>query len=201
MIHDPSSHEPEIDPQGHELMSLWQSQKKEYDPMTLAQIHAQALAFERTVRKRNTIEYVTYALAIGLTVGVGLEPRMNGVVRAGIALMALGLIFVAWQLHRRASAETAPPVGESLVEAYRNQLIRQRDAGRTGFWWYLAPIMPGLVVMIAGLWLKQSAAGEPRPRMYLEIALLAVVMAAGFTWAAYLIRVGVKSLQKKIDEL
>jgi hypothetical protein len=197
MIHEPSSHEPDIDPQG-----LWQSQKKEYDPMTLAQIHAQALAFERTVRKRNTIEYVTYAFAIGLAVAVGLfAPKMTPVIRAAIALMVLGMIFVGWQLHRRASAENAPPIGESLVEAYRNQLIRQRDAGRTGFWWYLMPLIPGLVVMIAGLWLKQSAAGEPRPRMYLETALLALFMIAGFGWAAYLIRAGVKSLQKKIDAL
>jgi hypothetical protein len=196
MIHEPSNHEPDIDPQG-----LWQSQKKEYDAMTLAQIHAQALAFERTVRKRNTIEYVTYAFAIGLAVAVQFQPKMTPLIRAGIALMVLGMLFVAWQLHRRASAETAPPIGESLVEAYRNQLIRQRDAGRTGFWWYLAPMMPGLAVMVAGLWLKASAAGEPRPRMYLETGLLALVMVGGFTWAAYLIRVGVKTLQKKIDEL
>jgi hypothetical protein len=201
MIHEPSNpgpsgHEPDIDPQG-----LWQSQKKEYDAMSLAQIHNQALAFERTVRKRNTIEYVTYAFAIGLAVAVEFEPKMTPVIRAGIALMVLGLAFVAWQLHRRASAENAPPVGESLVEAYRNQLIRQRDAGRTGFWWYLAPQFPGLVVLIAGLWLKQSIAGEPRSRLVLETGLLALAMVAGFAWAAYLIRAGVKNLQKKIDEL
>jgi hypothetical protein len=197
----PSDHQPE-DPQGTwDPQGLWQSQKKEYDPMSLAQIHDQALAFERTVRKRNTIEFVTYAFAIGVAVAVQFQPHMTPLIRAGIALMVLGLLFVAWQLHRRASAETAPPIGESLVEAYRNQLIRQRDAGRTGFWWYLAPQFPGLAVLIAGLWLKQSIAGEPKPRMYLEIALLALVMVAGFAWAAYLIRAGVKSLQKKIDEL
>jgi hypothetical protein len=197
----PSDLEPE-DPQGTwDPQGLWQSQKKEYDPMTLAQIHDQALAFERIVRKRNTIEYVTYAFAIGISVAVGFEPRMTPMIRAGLALIVLGMVFVAWQLHRRGSAENAPPIGESLVEAYRNQLIRQRDAGRTGFWWYLAPMIPGLVVLIAGLWLKQSIAGEPRSRMYLETGLLALGMVAGFAWAAYLIRVGVKSLQKKIDEL
>ncbi len=54
----PSDLEPDIDPQG-----IWQSQKKEYDPMTLAQIHAQATSFEKFIERRNAREYLGSAPA------------------------------------------------------------------------------------------------------------------------------------------
>ena len=193
----PSDLEPDIDPQG-----LWQSQKKEYDPMTLAQIHAQAASFERLVHRRNAREYI--GSGFGLAVAgalVVLLPGPGWVARAGAACLFLGIAYMAWQLHRRTSPDATPQVGESLVEAYRRQLIRQRDAGVTGFWWYLAPLIPGMALMMVGSWFGPHKPGVSIPIAHATILICAAMMVLVLGGTMLYIRRGVRRLQKMIDEL
>ncbi len=115
--------------------------------------------------------------------------------------MAVAMAFVAWQVHKRTSPKAMPPVGDALVDAYRRELIRQRDAGRTGFWWYVLPMMLGPVVILIGLWLETYSAGRPLQRLYVPTLVLTVAMILAIGWMMFLIRAGVRRLQKMIDEL
>lgn len=79
--------------------------------------------------------------------------------QAGAGLIMLAILFVTWQLHRRGSAESTPQAGEALVDAYRRQLIRQRNALRTAGLWYVAPVVPGMALLMLGRWFQLHAAG------------------------------------------
>jgi len=74
------------------------------------------------------------------------------VARAGAVMTIAGALFVAYQLHRRASSETAPAATEfeQCLGFHRRGLERQRDALENVWSWYLGPLIPGLAVFIAG---------------------------------------------------
>jgi hypothetical protein len=188
MIHEPPNHEPDIDPQG-----LWQSQKKEYDPMTLADIHMKAQKFDRRIQGRNAREYIACGVVM-----VGFAPAIfihdHWLMKVGAVLIILATAFIAWQLHRRASTDGSVAPGETLVDAYRRQLIRQRDAVRS-------PLMPGMTLFIAGMWFQSPKPGVQVEKAHANLLILAVVwvvLCAGIWW---LNQWAAKRLQKKIDEL
>src|SRR5688572_7679731 len=118
---------------------LWQGQTTEYDPMTLADIHTKAAAFQARIRRRNRTEYVGCALAIA-----GFAPALffqdSWMMQVGAALTIMAVLFVGWQLHRRASAEPTPGAGAAAVDFHRQQLVRQQQAVRSIAGWYLAPM-------------------------------------------------------------
>jgi hypothetical protein len=204
----PSDLETDTDPQGigepqsiWDAQGLWQAQKKELDPVTLAHIHAKAVNFEKQVHLRTATNYLAIGFGIvAASAAAALLPRLPWLMRAGEILMVLGLVFVAWQLFRRTAPQSLPLLGESLMDTYRRQLIRQRDAARTEFWWSILPTVPGLLLMFVGIWLKGPAPGGTL-RFYLSMMLLPVLLTLGFSLAAYLIGRNVQRLQKLIDEL
>lgn len=198
---DAPDHEPDIDPQGSpNLQDIWQSQKKEYDAMTLADIHMKASKFEKKVSARNAREYV----ACGLTI-VGFAPALllgpNWMLHVGGGLVILATLYVAWQLHRRGSSEATPAVGETLIDSYRRQLARQRDALNTIGKWYLAPFAPGIILMLIGIWFRAPKPGVPIERVHAGLLIWATVfvLSCGFIW--WLNKRGARLLQKRIDEL
>ncbi len=104
-----------------------------------------ATRFERTIRRRNAIEYIAGVAVIALfavgalwTLSLGLWDF------AAACLMVLGgTIFVLWQLHRSGSFRERRPE-QSCREHLRNQLVRQRELLRRVPLWYLAPLVPGI---------------------------------------------------------
>src|SRR5271165_7612084 len=142
---------PAFDPQ-----KLWQSQATEHTPMTLAQVHQKARTFQARVRRRNIIEYVACVVAIA-----GYAPALfhpgSWMVHLGAAMIIAAIAFIAWQLHRRASGKAVPETGEAVIDFHRRELTRQRDAVRSVAVWYLAPVVPGMVVFLAGLWAQSHA--------------------------------------------
>jgi hypothetical protein len=191
MTGDPS----DLDPQ-----QLWQSQQKEYDPVSLAEIHAKARAFDGKIQRRNAIEYVACgAVIVGFA--QALLHGQNWLIRAGAAWFMLAAVFVAWQLHRRGSTDSASPSGETLVDGYRRQLIRQRDAIRTVGVWYIGPMIPGFLLMMPGFWLQAPRHGQTLAQHHaaLLVTYAIVVLLIVGIWLLNLH--GAKRLQKRIDEL
>ena len=186
---------PDFDPQ-----KLWRSQATEYDPMTLADIQKTARAFEAKVRRRNLIEYFACVLAI-----LGFLPavlhRGSGMMQAGGALIIVAIGFIAWQLHRRASAVSAPEVGDALVDSYRRELIRQRDALRSIAVWYLAPPVPGMALLLLGRWFQSHATDRSTAVDHVIIVLTAVIAVLVFLVIWLLNQRGADRLQRRIDEL
>ena len=134
-----------------EFEKLWQSQTPESPRISPEDFRRRMHKFERKIFWRNLIEYVAGAIGIG-TYGY-YEWKFPGLLlRLGSGLVILGTLYVMYQLHRRASAEPSPAdLGRSTyVEFHHRQLVRQRDALRGVWSWYLLPFIPGFAVFLAG---------------------------------------------------
>ena len=182
--------------------------------MTVAQIHANAGKFERRVRIGNAGEYIAaifVILAMGemaLTGGFGLHlhpgpsPFVHDWwVRVGARPRRGGDLIVVWQLRQRASLRAPLASSESLVDAYRAALVRRRDALRSIGVWYLGPLLPGLVVLMTGLFLH----APPNPS-FARVAhfidfLVSLLFAAMFALVWLINQRGADRLQRQIDEL
>lgn len=115
--------------------------------MTLEQIHARAFQFQ--VRRRNRIEYLASAFVI-LAFSAYVVFLPDPVLKIASALVVLGTLYVAFQLHRRGSAQPTPAAEDALA-FHRAELLRQRDALRSAWRWYLLPFAPGLGLFMVGL--------------------------------------------------
>ena len=188
------------EPSDFDPQTLWQNQPKEQDAMTLAAIHAKARMFESKIQRRNAIEYIACGVVI-----VGFFPmllnRQSWLMQAGAALTMLAVLFVAWQLHQRGSVESSLDPGEPLVEGYRRQLIRQRNALRTAGLWYLAPFLPGVLLTMLGRWFQAHVPARTLEQDHVQILVGGAIVILIFAGIWLLNWRGSNRLQKRIDEL
>ncbi len=182
-----------------ELRSAWQNQPGENLVMSLEEIRRRAGKFQHRIWWRNAREYA--AVAIGVVVfGYYFTLLPNPVGRAGCVLTIAGALYVAYQLHRRASSEAAPAGGafEHCLGFHRRGLERQRDALESVWSWYLGPLIPGLVVFITG---TSIAAPIPIRFRVLTTAISLAFVGLVFWLVAKLNQSAARKLQTKIDEL
>jgi hypothetical protein len=188
------------DPSDFDPQALWQSQTQEHEPMSLAEIHQKARKLERGVRWRNIREYVASVVVIA-----GFSPVLfhkdSWMMQAGAALIIAATIFVAWRIHRQASASAVPEIGEALRDFHREALIRQRDALRSVGRWYLAPFLPGMVLVMMGRWFQSHVGGRSLAMDHLGILITSAVCALVFGGVWWLNQLGARRLQKEIDKL
>jgi hypothetical protein len=165
----------------------------------LEEIRRRAARFQCRIWWRNAREYAGAAIVVAVF-GYYVKCVPFPLARAGSLLTIAGALYVAWQLHRRASSENAPAAAafEDCLGFHRRGLERQRDALASIWRWYLGPLIPGLAVFIAG-----TAIAEPLPIRYrfLSAALMFAIVAVGFWLVAMLNRSGARNLQTQIDEL
>ncbi len=160
------------------------------DPATL---RAGADRLYRGVRIRNCIEYIASLCVVLLFGALAVAFPLRGA-RIGAAMIVIGVLVVAWQLHRRASAVPPPLDGAQSVLAYqRAQLARQRDALASIFTWYLLPVLPGVLVMVGAILLVVGING----RVLLRLAPTPLIF--GIIWWAN--HWGARRLQQRIDEI
>jgi len=140
------------EPLPDDIRDVWQNQPVDNTPMPLEEIRSKARQFEKRIGRRNVREYVGAALGIAaFTFYIFKFP--SPMIRAGSALIIAGMICIAIQIYKRASPGTLPadaPLTESIA-FHRGELIRQRDLLRSVVWWYIGPIIPGLIVFFLGL--------------------------------------------------
>ena len=191
-----------------EAEELWRSQPPEMPRISLDDLHRRLRKFERTIFWRNTREYLAGAIVVA---GFAFyEWKFPGpLLRVGSGLTIAGALFVMFQLHRRASAKTAPDdLGRNTYVAFhRRELVRQRDALRAVWSWYLLPFVPGLMVFLAGL--IQSAVNTAQMAGRALGAFQVTAFAAGCASFVIAVFVGVwfvnrwaaARLQAQIDEL
>jgi hypothetical protein len=144
------------EPADFDPQKLWQSQPTEHEVMTVADIRRKAQIFQAKIRRRNIIECVAAAFVIAMFLPVLLY-RGSWMMQAGAAMAIVAVIFVVWQLHRRASAHAVPETSEALTAFHRTELIRQRDALRSVGVWYIAPCLPSMVMIMLGRWFQAHA--------------------------------------------
>ena len=177
----------------------WLNQPVENTAMPLEEIRRRAGKFERRIRWRNAREYAATAIVVAVF-GYYIEAVPGAVARAGSVLTIAGALYVAWQLHRRASSGNAPAAGavEDCLGFHRRELERQRDALASVWRWYLGPLVPGLAIFIAG-----TALAVPIPIRYrvLTAAIMLAIVGVVFWLVAKLNSYGARKLQTQIDEL
>lgn len=170
--------------------------------MSLADVHLHAQKFQSRVRLRNTIEYVAAAFVVVLFARMALTVP-DPIVQIGAGLIVAGALYVCWQLYRLGRAATRGELdagAQSWATFHRGELVRQREALRTVWSWYLAPFVPGMVVFLAGVAFTEA---NPAPfPARLAVFLVGVgLMAAVFAAVGWLNALGVKKLDSEIAAL
>ena len=164
----------------------------------LEEVRKGAGKFYRYVKRRNMVEYAACVFVV-VTFTWYIFTLPHVLQRVGSALIVLATLYVAWQLHRRASAVAPEQAGTMPLMLFaRAQMVRQRDALRSILWWYILPFVPGMVVMISGSMLHKAAEGTP-PGMFDAVA--SVVMITVFAGVWWINQYSARKLQRHIDEI
>jgi hypothetical protein len=173
--------------------NLWQGQEVEKVILTVDEVRSRAARFERRIHKRNVREYLVGALMIALFSHQ--LWRTHGWRATPAVLMIVGIIYVMFQLHRRASARPLPAdVGiRGSIEFHRVELERQRDAARAAWRWYLLPFVPGFA---AGLVVTGIDHGIDA-----TLIRVGVFFVLGFVGIWALNQRGARRLDRRIQEL
>jgi len=168
--------------------------------MSLSDIHARAARFNARIHRRNLMEYVAGATVIAAFSYYALA-FPDPLIKAGSVLVVLGALYVGWRLATTARANALPDQGgaQTWVEFHRAELVRQRDALRSVWRWYLAPFAPGLLVFFTG-----SALSAPGPLLWAKLGIAGVsvaVAAAVFAFIAWLNARAARRIEMEIEAL
>jgi voltage-gated potassium channel Kch len=180
------------------VKQAWQASVEIAGTPPLKEVRAGADKFYRAIRWRNLIEYAACAVVV-VSFGAYAFTLPTLLQRFGSALVVLATFYTVWQLHRRGSAEAPEMAGTMPLYAFlRAQLVRQRDALKAIFWWYLLPFLPGMALLMAGS--LDAPDTHPDGASWRDAVGLAV-MAAIFIGVWWLNQLGARKLQKHIDEI
>lgn len=184
-----------------DMRNVWQKQETEGVQMSLVEIQQKAGRLYRQIHRRNLREYVAVVVVV-LGFGFYIYHFHSVVVRVGSSLVIAGGLYVAYQLHRRASARALPEdCGfECCLDFHRRELERQRDALRAIWSWYLAPMIPGLLVFLIGTTFPRKPPGIG-VLYWLPFVVGVTICTLVFIWIGKRNRGAARRLQKRIDEL
>lgn len=184
-----------------DLKSLWRDQLIEDRPVTLDNIRKNADVFQSQIRRRNRREMIAAGLVL-LIFGFYTWVFPGWMIKTGSALVMVGTLWIVWQLRRRASAGSLPESsGMALLEFHRQQLLRQRDAAKSVAWWYIAPMIPGVVMMTLGRYFQFHAPGRTLAWDHQIVILCSAIAALTFAIVWLLNAWAAERLQRRIDEL
>jgi hypothetical protein len=176
----------------------WQASVEVAGVPPLDLVHKGAAKLYRGVWWRNAREYAACALIV-LFFGWQALTLDNDLRRIGAVLSVAGALFVAWQLHRRASAAHPDSAGTMpLLQFARAQLVRQRNALAGVLWWYLLPLVPGMLVTLLAVHLERMAVGTASLIGALLMLAFLLVMFGGVWWLNQWVA---RKLQRHIDEI
>jgi hypothetical protein len=184
---------------GNDPQSVWQKQQLEGIRMSADEICRRATAYQRRILWRNAREYVG-ALATVVFFGFQFWWTTDTATRAGFVLIGAGLLYIVWQLWTKGASRSVPAeMGlSSALEFHRRELERQRDLVRSVWRWYLAPLIPGWVVLSIGL--ARTNPGHIR-HFALVFTIFQIVAASAFIFVWWLNQRAARRLQGRIDEL
>ncbi len=136
------------EPLHNPVQQLWQSQPLEGIKMSADAIRKRAGKFERRILWRNVREYLS-SLVGAVLFGLFFAKTHDVLLRVAYVLFIAGLAWVVIQLHRKGSARSMPVSMGALpsLQFFRSELERQRDVVKSVWQWYLAPLVPGFVVL------------------------------------------------------
>jgi hypothetical protein len=179
------------------IQNLWTNQPSEEITMSLADIRARAGTLQSVVNRRNTREFAVGAILIVLfSVFAVIASTPLG--QLGCALTAAGVAFVMWRMYAIARSDRGPGTAavQGWLQFYRKELVRQRDALQSIWFWYLGPLVPGMVVYWLSVALKRDDIWG-----WIIAAAGLTLGATLFAWIASANKEAAKQLQAEIDAL
>ena len=182
------------------VKQVWKASITEPMLPDLATVRASAKRFYRQVRRRNAMEYSACIIVVIWFSGCAVFLQSLAM-RIGALMIVLGTLIVAWQLHRIASP-AIPPEGasaEPVLIHQRAQLVRQRNAVASVFYWYLLPLIPGMLVFILAPALSHGPASLVHAPPTMWIVLISAIAAFVGVWL--LNQRAAMRLQKRIEEI
>lgn len=176
------------------LRDLWATDQGDKFTMSIAELSARSDRFRSKIKRRNLTEYLAAILVIGIFGWLAYSiPVLS--VRIGAGLIILAAIYISWQLNKVASVDTGEAPVDNLANMHRRELIRQRDALRSVWRWYLMPFVPGIVVFTLGTTIEAGAS------VPLWAVIVTSIVSLGFAGAIFF---GVWALNayaaRKLDE-
>lgn len=183
------------------LRDLWAGQETGGFAMPLEEVRRKARGFQKTIRRRNMMEYAASIFVLIVFGGVAAVVPDWGV-RAGAGLIMLGTLYVVWKLHTMARAAGAAEMDAalSLTDFHKGELLRQRAALATVWRWYLMPFVPGMIVFLSAV---SFAPDNPAP-LAAKLTVLVFglgIVSAVFAGIAWLNERAVKALDAEIEAL
>jgi uncharacterized membrane protein YecN with MAPEG domain len=138
------------DQESERLLTLWHQLSDESVNINVEKMQMRAEKFQRAIWWRNAHEYVAAGFVVVVFALHALDDASTLIMRIGAMLAVAGMLYVVWQLYRRASSKRPSPstLADACVPFHRRELERQRDALASVWRWYLAPLVPGLIVML-----------------------------------------------------
>ncbi|MDI4634639.1 hypothetical protein J7U46_16385 [Pelomonas sp. V22] len=180
-----------------ELHQLWKGQPAEpLQALAAEELAQKAAAFHKRIARRNRSERLSAAIVVPVfLLYAWIFPYW--VTKIGALLIVAGIFVLLWQLKRRAeAADPARALGLDLLAFHRAELVRQRDALRSVWLWYIGPLLPGLLLF---LWGRQQELATPAAQAWhpwvnaiTALVLLGIVLLN--LWMA-------RKLQRQIDEI
>lgn len=183
-----------------EFKCLWQQQPTEDLNVTLTDIRSKATAFHKQTKFRNAV-YYALALLMIVVYGITLIANRDQILTVvACALIVAANLFVMYYLRSKGSV-TAPPVDgdtHTYLIFMSAEFKRQRNLMRDFFRWYLAPLIPGLALLLIDKFLRLM----PRHRIGLELSLVGcfAVVAIAFVCGYLVVQIEVRKLQARVDK-
>ena len=191
-------------PPPDDIRSLWQAMPVQTAVISIDEMRARAKAFEKKIHRRNYIEYAASVLVVGIfgwyatlpVAATPLWPISNLLIIAGVLVVVVNL--------RRKAHAAAPPASasaEALVAFQRAEFVRQRDALKTVWRWYILPVIPGVVLWFIAMGMGAAAAAKDPVRVMIALGGAGAVTLLVFAAIILLNLLGAAHLQRQIDAL
>jgi hypothetical protein len=175
-----------------DLCRVWQNQPLENIAMPIEEIRSRSQQLHNRIQRRNLREYLA-AVIVVIAFGFYIYKFADPLIRIGSGLIIAGVMWAMYQMHRRTAPRNLPgdlALAGSL-EFYKQELVRQRDALRSVWTWYILPMVPGLAVFMVGT----------RPTHVLAIMPFLGMLAVVFFGVRWLNRKAAMRLDRQIAEL
>lgn len=131
------------------LHDAWRADAAELAVLPVAEIKARAASFDKVIARRNRREYVAGGIA-AIVFAAYLFILPGWMLKLGSALIIAGVIFILWQLSRR-SSQPDPQAATADIRSFYRRRLETEAAMLDGIGrWYLAPLLPGMGLFMAG---------------------------------------------------
>ncbi|MHA6719941.1 hypothetical protein ACX40Y_10890 [Sphingomonas sp. RS6] len=179
------------------ISSLWRDDACDARPPDPAAMAAAEARLRRRVRRRDAIEYVAGGIGAATFVWIGWSAP-EPLLRLACGMIVIGTAFTLWNLWRR--RPKAPDPGLTSAAFYRMQLVAQREALASVWRWYLAPVVPGMLLFLLA---TGEVIGRTLPLRHVLFALATAGLpaVAVFVGIHLLNRRAARRVQSAIDAL